>query len=73
MALLIPRDERRRVYWAASALVLAFLIGLSRVMLGVHWPSDVLAGWSFGALWVLLMLWIAERTARPVRVGGRAQ
>ena len=73
MALLIVRNERRRVYWAASALVLAFLIGLSRVMLGVHWPSDVLAGWSFGALWALLMLWIAQRTARPVRVEGRAR
>jgi undecaprenyl-diphosphatase len=72
MALLLVRDERRRVYWAASALVLTFLIGLSRVMLGVHWPSDVLAGWSFGALWTLLMLWIAQRTARPVRIEGRA-
>ena len=36
-------------------LLLTFLIGLSRPMLGVHWPSDVIGGWSFGALWVLLI------------------
>jgi len=37
------------------------LIGASRVMLGVHWPSDVVGGWAFGALWVLLTLRRAER------------
>ena len=45
----------------AGAVVLSLLIGLSRVMLGVHWPSDVVGGWAFGLLWVLLTLRIAQR------------
>jgi len=44
----------------AGAVALSLLIGLSRVMLGVHWPSDVVGGWAFGRLWVLLTLKIAQ-------------
>jgi len=46
---------------AAAAVLLSLLIGISRVMLGVHWPSDVIGGWAFGMLWVLLTLRPAER------------
>ena len=53
-----PEHRRRAV---AAALLLTFLIGFSRPMLGVHWPSDVVAGWSFGALWLLLVLAAGER------------
>ena len=49
---------------AASAVLLSLLIGTSRVMLGVHWPSDVIGGWAFGMLWVLLTLRPAERLLR---------
>jgi len=45
----------------AAAVILSLLIGTSRVMLGVHWPSDVIGGWTFGMLWVLLTLRPAER------------
>ena len=50
---------------AAAAILLSLLIGASRVMLGVHWPSDVVGGWSFGILWVLLTLRRTERLFDP--------
>ena len=66
LALLAADDSEHRRWAVAAALSLTFLIGLSRPMLGVHWPSDVVAGWSFGALWLLLVLAIGERI-RPAR------
>ena len=66
LALLAADDPEHRRGAVAAALLLTFLIGLSRPMLGVHWPSDVVAGWSFGALWLLLVLAIGERI-RPAR------
>jgi undecaprenyl-diphosphatase len=40
-----------KVYFASAALLLAILVGISRVYLGVHFPSDVLAGWVAGSFW----------------------
>lgn len=42
-----------RAYLVGFAGLLVVLIGCSRIYLGVHWPSDVVAGWCFGALWAL--------------------
>jgi undecaprenyl-diphosphatase len=60
----MPRDGWRgraaRVAVVAFFSLLAVLIGMSRVYLGVHWPSDVLAGWCFGTAWALLV-WIGDR------------
>jgi len=61
LALLAVDDPGNRRRAVAAALLLTFMIGLSRPMLGVHWPSDVVAGWSFGALWLALVLAAGER------------
>ncbi len=47
----------------AVALGLAFLIGLSRLVLGVHWPSDVVGGWAFGLAWTLALVRITQKRA----------
>lgn len=55
--------ERRRirVYALACAVTITLVVGLTRVYLGVHWPTDVLAGWCLGAGWASLS-WLAEWT-----------
>lgn len=61
IALILTHGTRWRGVAVALAILLALLVGLSRVMLGVHWPSDVVGGWAFGMLWVLLTLRLAQR------------
>jgi undecaprenyl-diphosphatase len=65
IAALLARTQssfRIGLYFIALAALLTILIGVSRVYLGVHYPSDVLAGWCIGAAWALgcwvLMTWI---------------
>jgi undecaprenyl-diphosphatase len=50
----VVRGWRMRGFVLATAMLLVGMIGVSRIYLGVHWPSDVLAGWAFGSCWALL-------------------
>jgi undecaprenyl-diphosphatase len=58
-------QPRMKVYVLVVAVFLTVLVGLSRIYLGVHWPTDVLAGWCLGAAWAILcwfaMLWLQRR------------
>lgn len=61
VAVLLSRiaDRRReKIYIFAAALLLSFAVGLSRVYLGVHYPTDVVAGWAAGVAWAQLC-WFA--------------
>jgi undecaprenyl-diphosphatase len=76
---LLARTEGRRAvkgFLLGLAVTLTLLIGASRVYLGVHWPSDVLAGWCGGAAWAALC-WFVElqlqRTGRVERASGIAE
>lgn len=47
------KDRGVKIYLIGAAILLTLAIGFSRVYLGVHWPSDVIAGWSIGAAWAI--------------------
>ena len=66
------RSKCARAYMLGVAAILSALIGISRVYLGVHWPSDVLAGAALAALMLLCLDWQwqrAEDEAVPVHIG----
>jgi undecaprenyl-diphosphatase len=49
-----------KLYFITMALILTFLVGLSRIYLRLHWPTDVLAGWTAGLVWAILCLLVAR-------------
>ncbi|MGH7213160.1 MAG: phosphatase PAP2 family protein [Tepidisphaeraceae bacterium] len=59
----LTRERTSKIYFLAVALVLTFLIGASRVYMGVHYPTDVLAGWTAGLVWAMLC-WLVARWLR---------
>ena len=66
-AILLTAPGRGRRIAIAAGLLFALAVGGSRLVLGVHWPSDVVGGWAFGALWTLLLLRLAAGTSRQPR------
>ena len=53
LARVVP-SKRLQLYVMAVAITITLMVGVSRVALGVHYPTDVLAGWTAGAAWALL-------------------
>lgn len=60
-----------RIYVMSNAIALMLVVGLTRVYLGVHWASDVLAGWAAGAAWATLC-WLAGRWLKQRRADSQA-
>lgn len=67
----VPAGRARRVMWTAAALYAA-VIGWSRIWLGVHWPTDVVAGLLFSMAWTCgIMAALPARGWRPWPAGSR--
>lgn len=56
-----------KIYVLSLAVLTTVLVGVSRVYLGVHWPSDVLAGWCAGFAWAMLC-WLTARLLQRRKV-----
>lgn len=52
--------RRMKLYVVGIAVLVVLLVGVSRVYVGVHWPTDVLAGWTVGAMWSVVC-WLVVR------------
>ncbi|WP_265594433.1 phosphatase PAP2 family protein [Haloferula sp. BvORR071] len=76
LGIMIARTQARkrvRIFVIALSILITLAVGISRVYLGVHWPTDVLAGWALGTVWAVLF-WFAvvnmdSRKARLAAAG----
>ncbi len=67
LGILLARTQpkkRVRVFIIAISVLITLLVGVSRVYLGVHWPTDVLAGWMLGGAWAMLF-WLVAMKVDP--------
>ena len=69
-AMLMQLAERRvtKIYCIGLAVFLTLVVGITRVFLGVHYPTDVVAGWMFGFFWASLCWIVAKRFERETGV-----
>jgi undecaprenyl-diphosphatase len=74
----VTDDRKSKLYFMGTAIILTIMVGLSRLYLGVHYPSDVLAGWCIGSSWAVLCwggaLWLQRRgdVEKPSRAPRRS-
>jgi len=71
LAALLARSQQQRsvrVYLIVIAVALTLMVGATRVYLGVHWPSDVLAGWCIGAVWAVICSAVGKLLQRKRKI-----
>ena len=68
LARLVP-NRSAKIYFMFLAIFLSFLVGISRVYMGVHYPTDVLAGWTAGCVWATLCYIVA----RQLQIKGKVE
>ena len=61
LAVIAATLTSHRLLCTAAAILLATGVGLSRIYLGVHWATDVIAGWGAAAFWVTALVWLFDR------------
>jgi undecaprenyl-diphosphatase len=61
-------DRRWRWIFAGCAGLLSFIIGLSRLLIGVHLPTDVLGGWVIGLIWLLITIALSEKIGKKSNI-----
>ncbi len=66
----VVKGRRLKIFVMGTAAAIVLIVGMSRVYLGVHWPTDVLAGWSVGFAWASLWWMVAAVLQRRGRIDG---
>ena len=64
---LSTENTRIKIYILFWSVFLTVIVGISRVYLGVHWPTDIIAGWIAGGTWAVLCLLVGHRLLRTTR------